>query len=400
MSTLTATARLAAKNDLARLIDDLMAFIRRYCVVTDHERLIIAVWIIHTYCIGPDEPFQTPYLNITSPVPGSGKSLLLRLLKVLAKDVQLAASISGAAMKRMIDEEAPVLLIDELDAFLGGNKERAETVRGILNSGFERDGRFIDCKGPQHTRRNYKTFCPKAFAGLGKYALEDSTHSRCIPIAMKRKRRDEIVGKFRERKVRAQAEPLIERLPAIAARIKPELEKDEDPYLPESLEGREQDVVEPLVKIADVAGDDYGAILREAVVISMSDTSRSDNDHKLLLLRDIRQVYPMICPDGESLMPTNPLLDKLYLIPESPWSEWKIGKPMTSVALAAMLKEFNIVPISDGRRRGYDVGQFRDVWHRYLAEDPSNPSTRQETNQNLAKQGNVTHKKSRQPLSS
>ena len=147
MSTLTATARLAAKNDLARLIDDLMAFIRRYCVVTDHERLIIAVWIIHTYCIGPDEPFQTPYLNITSPVPGSGKSLLLRLLKVLAKDVQLAASISGAAMKRMIDEEAPVLLIDELDAFLGGNKERAETVRGILNSGFERDGRFIDCEG-------------------------------------------------------------------------------------------------------------------------------------------------------------------------------------------------------------------------------------------------------------
>ena len=89
MTTLTATARLAAKNDLARLIDDLMAFIRRYCVVTDHERLIIAVWIIHTYCIGPDEPFQTPYLNITSPVPGSGKSLLLRLLKVLAKDVQL-----------------------------------------------------------------------------------------------------------------------------------------------------------------------------------------------------------------------------------------------------------------------------------------------------------------------
>ena len=396
---MTLTARLAAKNDLARLIDDLMAFIRRYCVVTDHERLIIAVWIVHTYCIGPEEPFHTPYLNITSPVPGSGKSLLLRLLKVLAKDAQLAASISGAAMKRMIDEEQPVLLIDELDAFLGGNKERTETVRGILNSGFELDGQFIDCEGPQHTRRSYKTFCAKAFAGLGKYALEDSTHSRCIPVAMKRKRRDEIVEKFRERKGRAQAEPLVERLHAIATRIMPELEKDEDPDLSESLEGREQDVFEHLVKIADVAGD-HGAMLREAAVISMSDTSRSDNDHKLLLLRDIRQVYPMICPDGESLMPTNPLLDKLYLIPESPWSEWKIGKPMTSVALAALLREFDIVPISNGRVRGYDVGQFRDVWHRYLAEDPSNPSTRQETNQNRAKQGNVTHKKPRQPLSS
>jgi hypothetical protein len=47
------------------LVDDLMDFIGRFVVMSDDQRLIVALWVIHTHCLDAFE--QTPYLAVTSP---------------------------------------------------------------------------------------------------------------------------------------------------------------------------------------------------------------------------------------------------------------------------------------------------------------------------------------------
>ena len=110
---------------LIRLLDDIRGFIRRYVVVTDHEFVALSLWVIHTYCFLTGE--NTPYIKVTSPTPGAGKSQLLRVLKLLVNNPKLADSFTTAALTRTVDENQPTLLVDEMDAVFGGNRDRDET---------------------------------------------------------------------------------------------------------------------------------------------------------------------------------------------------------------------------------------------------------------------------------
>ena len=68
--------------DRAALLDDLVAFIRRYVVATDAQVEAIALWLMHTHTI--DAADATPYLSITSAEKRSGKTRLLETLELLA----------------------------------------------------------------------------------------------------------------------------------------------------------------------------------------------------------------------------------------------------------------------------------------------------------------------------
>ena len=50
-------------------------------------------------------------------------------------------------MVRIIADKRPTLFLDEIDTQLGGNKEYAEMIRGVLNEGFCMKGAFIKCIG-------------------------------------------------------------------------------------------------------------------------------------------------------------------------------------------------------------------------------------------------------------
>jgi hypothetical protein len=52
------------KIDSPALVSDLKTFIRRYVVMTDQQLTVVALWVIHTHCVGAFE--QTPYLSVTS----------------------------------------------------------------------------------------------------------------------------------------------------------------------------------------------------------------------------------------------------------------------------------------------------------------------------------------------
>ncbi len=124
--------------------------------------------------------------------------------------------MTAAALVRCIDAKAPTIFLDEMDAQLGGNKEYAEAIRGILNEGFRRGGTFYKCDGRTHELKGFNAYSPKCFAGIGD--LPDTVASRSIVIAMRRKRPSESVEPFRQKAVKVQALPIKEKLEAWSAR--------------------------------------------------------------------------------------------------------------------------------------------------------------------------------------
>ena len=60
--------------------------------------------------------------------------------------------------------------------------------------------------------REFRVFCPKALAGIGK--LPDTVADRCIPIIMARRKRGEVIEKFRARDAEAVAKPIAAALQA------------------------------------------------------------------------------------------------------------------------------------------------------------------------------------------
>ena len=357
---------------LSRLLDEIAAFLKRYLVLRDCHYDILAVWVLHTFCI---EAFSfTLYLAITSATPSAGKTRVLEVLDLLIDDgshkkAWLTASTTKAVLVRKIDALHPVLLLDETDGAFKGNQEYAEALRVILNSGYSRRSGIASlCVGPQHDWKDFKTFCPKAFAGIGCNNLPDTVLSRSIPIEMKRKRPDDRVEKLRHREALEIVTPIREQSEAwVTPQIITALNAAR-PELPPGLDGRAEDGCEPLLAIADMAGEEWPRKVRQAAATLLRETNREMENTVELMLHDIKRVWP----GDEPFVPSTTLLNLLLRCTESPWSEWRNGKPLTGAGLARILKEFSIAPSHspDKRSRGYYQDDFLDPWSRYCGGVP------------------------------
>ncbi len=344
----------------AALLDEIVIFIRRFLVLSLAQVEAIALWILHTYVIEAAE--ATPYLNLSSAEKRSGKTRTLELLDLLVARAWFTGRVTAAVLARKIDAECPTLLLDESDAAFKGDREYAETLRAILNSGYRRGGKTSVCVG-QGAKISYvdlSTFCPKAIAGIGK--LPDTVADRSIPITLKRRTPGELVDRFRRKKVQCEAAPIRARLIDWANSV--ELEKAE-PALPEELDDRAADCWEPLLAIADAAGDEWPGKARKAAIELMTSESRVDESLGVRLLNDIRNLF-----DSKKSQITS--ADLVYLLKEiedSPWGDLR-GRPLDARHLAALLKPYGIRPstIREGDKtpKGYRGQDFHDAFKRYL----------------------------------
>ncbi len=68
---------------------------------------------------------------------------------------------SEAALFRKIEKDRPAVLWNEIDAVFQGKATdpTQENLRGLVNSGFERNGRVPRCDGAQHKVKDYSVFC-------------------------------------------------------------------------------------------------------------------------------------------------------------------------------------------------------------------------------------------------
>ncbi len=366
------------------ILNELVTFLRRFVHLTTAQACVVVLWIIHTHAFAAAD--ATPYLAITSAEMRSGKTRLLEVLQLLVANPWMTGRVSAACLVRKIDAQQPALLLDETDTAFASDKEYGEALRGMLNSGHRRDGKASCCvgQGANVTFKDFRTFSPKAIAGIG--SLPGTVADRSIPIRLKRKLPGEgCVERFREREVKPQAQEMRDRVAGWADSHIKRLQ-DARPILPEVLTDRQQDGVEPLLAIADQVGGDWRDLGRKALVEVLLTAPAEDTSFGVRLLLDVKQIFE---ERGVDRVSSQELVSALVAIETSPWAEVNHGRPLTAVTLSRRLKPFEIRPRSIRHEadtlKGYLRGSFEDAWRRYLPpqrppteslplQDPSHPS--------------------------
>jgi hypothetical protein len=358
---------LTEKESGAELLGELVRLVRRFVVLSAAQADAWALWVVHTHALDAAE--ETPYLWITSPEKRSGKTRLLEVSRLVVARPWFTGRVSAAALVRKVDKTRPTLLLDESDAAFNGEKDYAEVLRGLLNTGHRADGTasLVVGQGAAMDVRDFSTFCPKAIAGIG--GLPDTVADRAIPIRLRRRVKTEKVERFREKREWAETAPLRARLEGWAL-ANMETLRTAAPELPDELTDRAQDGAEPLLAIADLVGADFPMRARGALLELCTGETVEDESLGVRLLRDIRALFDAAEVDR---FPSADLVNALGRLEESPWSAFgKGGKPLTVHGLARLLHRYDgvasgTIRLDDGTTaKGYYRARFEDAWSRYL----------------------------------
>jgi hypothetical protein len=267
------------------------------------------------------------------------------------------------------------MLIDEMDALMGRDKEMGQALRGLMNSGFNQDFATFTMNVPTrdggYEPREFSTWCPLALAGIGN--LPETVRDRSIEIEMKRKLRTETVKRLRRRDG-ADLNELARKL-VRWAQDHFEALRGAEPKMPDGLNDRASDAWEPLVVIADLAGGEWSQRARTATLaLSWDDlVAGEDQDIDTILLSDVRDAFTS---EGADKLSSEALTSYLTDLEGRPWAEWKHGKPLTKFQLSRRLKKYGASSSSldlggdEGRLKGYRLEDFEDTFLRYLPPHP------------------------------
>jgi hypothetical protein len=375
----------------AELLTELSGAIGAYVVMDAHQRDATALWTVfaHTH----DLRDYAPFLIIASPMKRCGKTKLQETLARLVPRPRPTSGVTAPLFARLIEKHRPTLFIDEFDAMARGDKERVESLRGQLNSSFDKRSavvlKLVAVPGNGWEERQFSTWAPTCVAGIG--TVPDTVEDRSVIIRLTRKLRTETV-----RRLRGKDGGDLAMLARKVARFVNDNERSlrqAQPKSPDALNDRQADAWDPLLAIADAAGGDWPDRAR-ATALTLSgaaDAEAAERDIKTVLLMDIRDVFARLFPEGHAdhrskygpRLSTKRLLEELHGIEERNWGAWgkKAPRPMTDTALAGLLRNYRIrsgtVRVEDGAfitAKGYYLRSFAGAFSRYLPS--SGPSSR------------------------
>jgi len=342
------------------ILDDIENLLRK-CVVLKSDAHYVAetLWIAHTYAI---ECFDfTPRLAIWSPEKRCGKSLNLEIIQNLTNKSQFTSSISSSVLYRMISgNDVDVFLIDETDRVFGikGDKDKAETLTSIINSGFKRGASVWRCKPKSLEPQKFATFAPVALAGIGTRAIPETIADRALIIEMRRKYPNETILEFESDQVEEIFTPLREALSVWIDLVKSEF-KPCKPEFPTELHSRARDAWRSLFKIASSAGSEWQEkAWKASLVLSAGEAEEDEMSFGLRLLYDIRTIF------NSPTINSQELITKLHEIEEAPWGHG--DHRLNTAQLARNLKQFSIKPTRSNSARFYRRDDFKEAWSRYL----------------------------------
>jgi hypothetical protein len=412
-----------------QLLQDVSAFIGRYLHCSEHQRILLALWAMHTHAFVGIQ--VTPYLAIQSAEKQSGKTLCLHLLSLLCNDPVFTAGFTVNTLSRRLDERICTVLLDERQGTIGTRaRSKNPALRAVLAGGFDAGAGLTDSK----EERNI--FAPKAFAGMGE--LPQALADRSISIILKPldqpyttgyavTHTDKVSGsapdstceapntarsayavthgdgensgleqagsparaafardgvqvqRFALRLAGKESKRLQERLNYWAMEHDPELEEMrayswED--FPSGLSPRRQDMIEPLLQLADIVGGEWPSRIREAFTVLFQEEADFALRHSIQLLADIRDCFAHF--NYPERLSSAMLLDWMHSRPSRPWDD---DGPVTARTIARLLAPFEIHPrpqrSGPGSKlaRGYQLGDFKKHWRTHLNfEVPPRPT--------------------------
>ena len=367
---LEAFAALGGKLTGDEVLDQVHAAFSRYVIFPSPEAADAVVLYVAASHAQPAWQHATR-LVVKSAEKRCGKTRLFEVAREMVHHALPTVSISPAALVHSIDEaDPPTLICDEADRMFGGNRglsESMEIVTGIINAGFSRNWPYTRWDVTTRSRQECPTFAMAMLASKG-VSLPDTIEDRAVIITMRRKLPSDGGGKFRAAQAIPSLRALRERLAEWIVPSQGELEKAA-PVMPPGLDDRAEDLWEPLLAIADLAGGTWPKRARRAAHVLAAERADADTDssYGVRLLSDIHDLYAGF---HLSFMPSRELLGKLVQIDEAPWRDLDL----TTRALSDRLRTFGIRSCRNttGTMRGYRLEDFADAFGRYLG--PSTPS--------------------------
>jgi hypothetical protein len=360
---------------LAEILDDVVAYLRRFVVLSEDQYVAVALWVAATHVMEAAE--VAPLLHIRSPEKGSGKSVLLDVLEKIVAAPWPVSATSTSAFFRKIDCDHPTVLFDEIDQVFAGKTEDHADLTSAINSGIYRDHPVCRTERVKGGFKlvDFDVFGPKAIAGIGTQVPE-TIIDRSIPIIMKRKTAEEKVEKLRRRRegrYGAQGPTLQRDLTTWSAQNTKALTQliEDDPPLPDTLSARAQDLIEILCAVADSAGGDWGERARGALERIILDGAQTEGEYPLpkRALADCRTVFA--AKGNPDKLTSAELVAAMRRLDDGPWGEKQDGKvPLNPGKLAFYLRNYSIKPgtkrFGDYTAKGYERADFTDAWERFL----------------------------------
>ena len=355
-------------TDPAELLDDIETAVRRYCVLpSEHAYVAVVLWAVTTHVLNAFD--YAARLVARSAEKRSGKSRLGEVLAGLVHDPLRTVNASVSYIFRSLDKPLPpTILLDEADALFGTKvkADQNEDLRGLLNAGHQRGLTYGRTVGPMHVPTEFPTFSMAFVAGIGR--MPDTIEDRGIVLRMRRRKRDEPVSPFRQRRDNPPLFALRDRLTDWADTAADQLD-GADPKMPATVEDRAADTWEPLLAVADLIGGHWPARARVACLAMVSDADQDEAEQSdgLILLADVKDLFERMTV---SFMKSDILCHELCQITESPWRDLDLNPSK----LGRRLSEYGIrTGHNTGRtERGYRRPDFLDAWSRYLPEDDDN----------------------------
>jgi Protein of unknown function (DUF3631) len=360
-------------SPLAQILDDVHAFLGRFVIYPSKEAHDAHVlWIAHTHCMDAWE--STPRIAFLSPEPASGKTRAIEISELLVPNPVEAVNVSPAYIFRKVGDPEnglPTILHDEIDTLFGPKAKENEDVRGLYNAGHRRGAVTGRCAvyGKKVVPEEISAFSALALAGLG--WLPETILSRCVVIRMRRRAPNERVTPFRRRVHANEGHALQNRLAAWAAGAVKEM-TEARPSMPDGIEDRNADMWEPLLAIAEAAGEHWPKRAQVAAVTLVTAAADREPSLNIRLLSDLREIFGQ----AEHLT-TLVILERLHGLAESPWNDLK-GKQLNDRGLAYRLREFGVKSRTlnlggESRAKGYAREDLHDAWKRYLTPPPPLP---------------------------
>lgn len=348
------------------LIEEIYKAILTYIVLDLPQAVGLALWVAMTYLM---DGFQVaPLAIINAPERSCGKTQLLDIMNRMCCRTLSSSNITTAGLFRVNEKYKPTLMIDEVDMFIRDNKE----ILGLINAGHTRSSSFvIRIEGDNYEPIVFDVFGAKLVSGISlEKHLSDSTLSRGLVINMRRKLKHENVSRLRY-----SDHKTFDLIKAKLARFALDYAEQihlARPELPEALSDRAQDNWEPLIAIAETAGD----VWRDKAINAALNLSSTEDESLSIgteLLLDIQALFDT---DAFEKISSADLIKELTRDEERPWASYNRGKPITPRQVASLLKTYGIhsktvrMPYNK-TPKGYEFGQFKDAFSRYLDKNQS-----------------------------
>lgn len=118
----------------APLLGQIEGFVSRYVVFPNHyQRTAVTLWIAYSHFVGQAE--TTRYLAVTSAEKRRGKIRVLDVLELLLARPWRVIQPTGAVLFHKVAQDAPTLVVDEIDTIYGPMAAHHDGHRALLNPG-------------------------------------------------------------------------------------------------------------------------------------------------------------------------------------------------------------------------------------------------------------------------